>query len=338
MTMNNHFVELWHKLEEQHKQGIVKIAYSETIPYRIYATMSCPGNICGIAISFNNTIKVELKHLQNLRQLSVQLVSDTSYQDSSLLLVQLLSNENQDVFATLCENLVNAATMVSDERVMVKMVITKLHEWKALFDKLANGVLTKPQQIGLFGELYFLKQLLINKTSAAENEIVATWQGMEKEHAVRDFQGGNWIVEVKTTTTNRPQKVLINGERQLDDTLVDNLFLFHCSVDISNASGVTLPDMIADIRSLLTNAFMARSLFEEKLYHTGYQDKDVEHYSNAHYLIRSDKFYKIEGAFPRICENKLRPGVGEVHYSVVLAACGEYIVSNTYAFSIINNI
>ena len=71
--MNNHFVELWHKLERDGQQGTVKIAYAEESPYRIYATMSCPGNICGIAISFSSAIKIELKPFQDLRQLSVQL-------------------------------------------------------------------------------------------------------------------------------------------------------------------------------------------------------------------------------------------------------------------------
>ena len=54
--MNNHFVELWHKLERDGQQGTVKIAYAEESPYRIYATMFCPGNICGIAISFSSAI------------------------------------------------------------------------------------------------------------------------------------------------------------------------------------------------------------------------------------------------------------------------------------------
>ena len=336
--MNNHFVELWHKLERDGQQGTVKIAYAEESPYRIYATMSCPGNICGIAISFSSAIKIELKPFQDLRQLSVQLLSDTSFSDSSLLLVQLRNNENREVFATLCENLVTAALNVTEERTMVKMVVSKLCEWKSLFDKLSHGPLSKPQQEGLFGELYLLKHMLLQKIGVAENEIVDTWHGMEEERAVRDFQGGNWVVEVKTTATNRPQKVTINGERQLDDTLVENMFLFHCSVDVSNASGITLPDMVEVVRSLLAHSFIARALFEEKLYHTGYQDKDIEHYKDSHYLIRSDKFYKVADEFPRIRENELRPGVGEVHYSIVLAACEQFVVSNTYAFSIINKI
>ena len=334
--MNNHFIELWHKLENENQQGIVKIAYSESSPYRIYATMSSPDHVCGIAFSFNSSINIELKPFQDLCQLSVQLLSDTSFRDSSLLLVQLLNNENREVFATLCENLINATINAAAEQIMVEMVISKLCEWKALFDKLSHGPLSKVQQEGLFGELYFLKKMLLQDSESRKYDIVTTWQGMEKEHAVRDFQGKNWVVEVKTTATNRPQKVTINGERQLDDTLVENLFLFSCSIDISNAGGITLPDIISEVRGLLSSSFIARAAFDEKLYHTGYIDKDIEHYNDNHYLIRSEAFYNVVDDFPRIREDELRPGVGEVRYSIVLAACGKFVVSDLYAFSILN--
>lgn len=338
MITTNPFVELWHKLENENQHGLVKLAFSQDIPYRIYATMLSPDHICGIAISFNSSIKVDIKPFKDLRQLSVELLVDTSFRDSSLLLVQLRNIENREVFATLCDNLVSAASQVTEERLMVKMVMSKLCEWKSLFDKLSHGPLTKPQQEGLFGELYLLKKMLRQNSGTSESEVVATWHGMEMERAVRDFQGNNWVVEVKTTATNRPQKVTINGERQLDDSLVENLLLFHCSVDISNGSGITLPELVDEVRNLLANSFIARALFEEKLYHTGYLDKDIESYKDSHYLIRSDKFYKVSGDFPRIRENELRPGVGEVHYAIVLAACEQYIISNTNAFSIINNL
>ena len=338
MTTTNPFVELWHKLENENQHGLVKLAYSQDIPYRIYATMLSPDHICGIAISFNSSIKVDIRPFKDLRQLSVELLVDTSFRDSSLLLVQLRNIENREVFATLCDNLVSAASQVTEERLMVKMVMSKLCEWKSLFDKLSHGPLSKPQQEGLFGELYLLKKMLRQNSGTSENEVVATWHGMEMERAVRDFQGSNWVVEVKTTATNRPQKVTINGERQLDDSLVENLLLFHCSVDISNGSGITLPELVDEVRNLLANSFIARALFEEKLYHTGYLDKDLESYKDSHYLIRSDKFYKVSGDFPRIRENELRPGVGEVHYAIVLAACEQYVISNTNAFSIINNL
>jgi hypothetical protein len=39
-----------------------------------------------------------------------------------------------------------------------------------------------------------------------------TWVGVDK--ALRDFQDNSWAVEVKTTSTNNPQKVTINSERQ----------------------------------------------------------------------------------------------------------------------------
>jgi hypothetical protein len=64
---------------------------------------------------------------------------------------------------------------------------------------------------------------------------------------MRDLQGRSWAVEAKTTSTNNPQKVTINGERQLDETLLENLFLYHFSVEVSSANGLTLCQKIAVI-------------------------------------------------------------------------------------------
>jgi hypothetical protein len=55
-------------------------------------------------------------------------------------------------------------------------------------------------------------------------DVLHSWVGVDK--ALRDFQGSSWALEVKTTSTNNPQKVTINSERQLDETLLENLFCF----------------------------------------------------------------------------------------------------------------
>lgn len=83
---------------------------------------------------------------------------------------------------------------------------------------------------------------------------------LEQISLLRDFQGKDWAVEVKTTSTNNPQFLLINGERQLDDSMIDNLFLFHCSVEVSKSSGETLPERVKEIKDMLSSD-LAASIF-----------------------------------------------------------------------------
>jgi hypothetical protein len=165
---------------------------------------------------------------------------------------------------------------------------------------------------------------------------VATWVGVDK--ALRDFQGSNWAVEVKTTSTNNPQKVTINGERQLDETLLETMFLFHFSVEVSNANGQTLCQKVAAIRETLENDTPALSIFNTKLFETGYLDKHDPFYQDRFYQARHESFYKIGNDFPRIKENELRGGVSDVKYSISLAMCDEYLATENQVFNTIKEL
>jgi hypothetical protein len=50
-------------------------------------------------------------------------------------------------------------------------------------------------------------------------------------------------------------------------------------------------------------------------------------YTGIGYHVRQDNFFKVEGDFPRIQENELRNGVGDVKYSIIISQCQQYIQS-----------
>src|SRR5699024_8227162 len=130
----------------------------------------------------------------------------------------------------------------------------QLEKWRTLFDRgLASG-LTPSEQQGLYGELHLLSRMLrrnaINKT-----DIVSFWIGCDK--AMRDFEGEDWAIEVKTTATNSSDRLVINGERQLDSTLINRLFLYHLSVEVSRKNGQTLNKEVEDLRKMLSDDVIA---------------------------------------------------------------------------------
>jgi hypothetical protein len=153
---------------------------------------------------------------------------------------------------------------------------------------------------------------------------------------LRDFHNSDWAVEVKTTSTNNPQKIIVNGERQLDETSLRNLFLVHFSYEISKGNGQTLCQMVSMIRSILENEAPALSLFNTKLFEAGYLDIHEPFSKGRFYRMRNESFYKIEKEFPRIREYELRNGVSDVKYSIILAMCDEYLVSENQMLSVIN--
>lgn len=335
MTNNNHVAEIWEVLEEEKNAGLVKRLYSSDILFHIYGTFQYPERYYGVAFTFNNDIHIDVSSFSNLRELKVMLLNDTSFINSRLLIIQLLHPGSRDIFASLCENLIQSVIKLNTEQKIIRTVVNQLEKWKTLFEKNNSTGLTSAEQQGLYGELHFLQKVLLKPYTAPCNALHA-WVGVDK--ALRDFQSNNWAVEVKTTSTNNPQKAIINGERQLDDTLLENLFLFHLSVEVSNGNGQTLCQKIATIREVLKNDMPALSLFNTKLFEAGYLDKHELLYEDRFYQVRNENYYKIENEFPRIKENELRSGVSDVKYSIILAMCDEFLISENQVFNIIKSL
>ena len=104
MTTNNHILELWEILENEKSIGLVKRLYSSEIPYHIYCTYQYPDNYYGVAFTFSDNIRIDISSFDNLKELKVMLLPDKSFEDSRMLMIQLLQPNNRDIFATLCEN------------------------------------------------------------------------------------------------------------------------------------------------------------------------------------------------------------------------------------------
>jgi len=335
MTNYNHISEIWETLEKEKSVGIVKRLYSSDTPFHIYGTFQYPERYYGVAFTFSNDIHIDISSFANLRDLKVILLNDTTFENSRLLIIELLHPDSRDIFATLCENLIQSVICLNTEQKVIHTVVNQLEKWKTLFEKSSSSGLTPLEQQGLYGELHFLQKIL-SKPDTVSCDVLHTWVGVDK--ALRDFQDNNWAVEVKTTSTNNPQKVTINGERQLDDTLLENLFLFHLSVEISNGNGQTLCQKVTAIREMLENDAPALSLFNAKLFEAGYLDGHALFYQNRFYQIRNENYYKVEKNFPRIRENELRGGVSDVKYSIILAMCDEYLVAENHIFNTIKEL
>jgi hypothetical protein len=193
--------------------------------------------------------------------------------------------------------------------------------------------LTAEAQRGLFGELYFLRTYLSNSTDKAL--CINSWQ--VPSNTVQDFHHGNWAVEVKTTHGNNHQKIQISSERQLDDSVVPNIFLFHLSLEVRSNHGETLNDLSEWVENHLANYVIELNSFRLKLFEVGYFDIHKPIYKDTGYSIRQESIYKVEGEFPRIMEHEIRNGVGDVKYSIVMADCLSFIRTEAELFQSISS-
>jgi hypothetical protein len=322
--------QIWDELENDNSisYGLLLRRYSGGVLPDVFIALKSPEKFRCIATSISNNFKVNIASFSNLRDISIELIPDEKNKEKNLLLFKLLSNQHKDIFSVLCEDLITTISAVTSETQLVKELLSRFEKWKSLFDRVASHGLSQEEQRGLFGELFFLRKFLV--VSSDFISVINSWVGSEKQ--IRDFQFSNWGVEVKTTYGNNHQKVHISSERQLDTANLENLFLYHLSLETRQQSGETLNQIVDSICEKLFSDFISLNRFKNKMLEAGYFERHKNLYENIGYFTRQDVFYKVEKDFPRIEEADIHKGVGEVKYSIVVSQCSEYVRAEELVF------
>lgn len=308
--------------------GLLFRRYSGAVKPDIYVALQHPEKFFCIYVVISKTTEINISNFSNLQEIHVDLFSSPNEVDKNILIFKLLNFEHKDIFSVLCEDLIASISIESNETKIIRIILNRFEKWKSMFSKIGLQGLKPEEQRGLFGELYFLRKFL--KLNSDFLAVINTWTGSEKQ--IRDFQSGSWAVEVKTTHGNNHQKVHISSERQLDTTNLETLFLYHISLEQQQNSGETLNDIVDSVIDTLRAEIIALNKFKSKIYEVGYFELQRNLYETIGYHIRQDKFYKVEKDFPRIEENDLRIGVGDVKYSIILSQCEPFSISESEVF------
>lgn len=330
--MMNRIDKTWIALENDNsfQTGILLRRYSAQIHHDIYVALSARQRQRCIAISIS--IQINISTWNTLQDIKFEVIPSPLKAGYQLLLLILDDINHKDIFSILCEDLLIQISDLKDENKLINTLINRLAKWENLFENVRGVGLSKEEQKGLFGELFFLREFLQN--SEKYEVCIDSWVGPDAN--ARDFQLGNWAVEVKTTTAVNPLKIPISNERQLDTSQVLNLFLVHLSFEgVKNSEG-TLNQIINDIRILLESKQRLLQKFNLLLYEAGYFPVHLELYEVIGYRLHNSKYYKVTEDFPRLTENSLPNGICDVKYSIQTAACSDFEINSSELFNIIN--
>lgn len=331
MKNSNSITDIWNNLASSEEVGLTKRRIPFESSLYVYATYRYPDNLYGIAFSYDSSQTIPVDRFKSLKELGIMQIPDTSFEHRNMLLIQLHHTDCLGVFATLCSDLISAVARESSEKSALRIVLNQLEKWRTLFDRGLSAGLSPAEQQGLYGELHLLSRM-IRRNLSNMVETVVYWVGCDK--AMRDFQGDGWAIEVKTTATNSSDRLMINGERQLDDALLDRLFLYHLCVEVSRKNGQTLNREIEDLRKAMVADTIALHRFNSALTNAGYFDEHAPMYQDRCYKIRREQAYFVSGNFPRIVERDLRNGVSNVTYTINTSACEEYAVTDSELFKL----
>jgi hypothetical protein len=324
--METKIENIWLGLESDTSShsGLLYKRYSAEVLPDIFIAVKAPEKLRCIAFRISAVFPFDETQWNRLKDIKIEILTDEKDKSKKFLLILLLNKLHRDIFSTLCEDLIFGVSEVSTELTLVEKLLERLAKWQSLFERIGKQGLSDEAQRGLYGEIYFLRFFLSNVPD--KNYCVKSWLGPEK--SIQDFQYSNWAVEVKTTHGNNHQKIHITSERQLDDTIIEKIFLYHLSLDVRVGNGESLNILIEDISELLNDNTMASNLFKLKLLESGYYEIHKPLYDEVGYSIRQENLYRVSGNFPRITENQIPIGVGDIRYSIVLSESEEWRINH----------
>jgi len=210
----------------------------------------------------------------------------------------------------------------------VRLVQSVLSKWRRFWSGVAQNLLPREKQLGLFGELWFLARWLL--PAIGFDRAVAMWRGPVGSR--NDFEQHAWAVEVKTTSKLDGMHQIHGLEQLLEPPGVE-LLLFSLMVR-DEASGVeSLPKVISELRGHLAGDHVVLSRFEGMLAAAGYDDAFAAEYDRLKLRVRSQGLYRVEPGFPRLVPASvpagMPPGVTEVSYGLRLDAAGPWLVGES---------
>lgn len=238
--------------------------------------------------------------------------------------VTLVDDSFRDVFSVMTEDLAASIAATADDISATGTLCSRLEHWRELLRELDGEGLSTTYRRGLFGELHVLAETILGPVDP--RVALSGWTGPRR--ANQDFQYPGLAIEVKTTSGQQPQALVVTNERELDDTGVGSLYLVHVSIDERlGGDGKSLNSVVDRITVLLGDDVVAMGGFRAGLGLYGYQDGHRDLYEEPRYTVRESQCYAVGDGFPRIVESMLTPGVGGVRYNVSLAACQGFTVT-----------
>lgn len=255
-----------------------------------------------IYIHFSKSRKGDINISLNGITVSTSIVKSI---DANNEVISIKNNNTDDinVFKAFSATLFDAIEQSGSETEAFDMIEKTIDDYKAYFSGKKGKGLTSEEQQGLFGELCYIKDSL----DKGDNFVIDYWEGMNKNK--HDFVYPDYSNEVKTTKNHTRLDVKISNENQLDNSLVDNLYLTVYRLEKVEA-GKSIFDLYQEIKNKLD--YRNSNLLQSKLIQAGMNTVKDENYIKFHLIERFD--YLIDDDFPKLTKDSLGDRIFQVTY------------------------
>lgn len=219
-----------------------------------------------------------------------------------------------EMFATMAADIIallETSVGVGDDR-LFQLFVGRIRAWQEFMEKGRDGVLGAEVEVGLFGELMVLGDLVDAGVPAAV--ALDCWQG--PTDAPQDFEIGPGAIEVKATVAAAGFPATIGSLEQLDDAVRQPLFVAGVRLALDD-TGLRLPDMVAIVRQKVREQVDSTALLDSRLLQVGFLDAFAERYVRRFLHVRT-RLLPVDIGFPRLVRGVVAPAVTKARYVVDL--------------------
>jgi hypothetical protein len=296
---------------------------SKATENRIYLVVAVPELTRQMLVQLPAESAINVAELPAWRGLgiSIRRLDVADVHNEPFLVLQQDIPGTEKVYEMVIDDLAQTLLDGPTGRSLSELLENALGRWSSFFSQHGFDGLSPEQQRGLYGELWFLRDHLVSRLGALE--ATRAWSGFVG--APQDFQLAGRAIELKTSTAKLHHKVGISNELQLDDRGLESLHLGVLLLGELDGAP-TLPALVADLDLLVQDEPGATTAFRDGLRSAGYLDAHADHYT-AGYVFRSFRCFRVGEGFPRILDTDIPEGVGDVRFTIAIAACASFEVT-----------
>lgn len=324
----------WEMLETSRRssgEGVVALRLLPQSKFNVFAAMDQVTSRRFVVLKSGQSNVRPTQPLPTGRGFNVLFLTSPSDADGvHSLRLELVEPSLAGIFDVIGNDILSAIGEARDDRSAFEAFVERIVTWQHFLDELPAGGLTQQTQQGLFAELWFLRTVLMPEISAAK--AVKAWAGPKA--LAKDFQLAGLAFEVKTSSAKQHTHFAVASEVQLDCRGVGRLIVYGLLLESVLCGGLSLPEVVAALRADIAADGPATRMFADLLLRAGYTDSDAGNY-DTRFSVRSTHFYDVTDTFPRIVTADLRPGVGDVRYSISHAECQHYSLSEAHVRELI---
>ena len=252
---------------------------------------------------------------------NIAVVQGNSNEENYWTCFDLKNDDLISVFCSFGEDLISSVCNEYNETTALTKLRLRYSTWLALFRK-TRTPLSPEKAKGLFGELYFLKNVMLKKYDI--DKTINSWSG--PDYLVKDFAVDDYWYEIKTISCSGTV-VKISSLQQLSSDIEGKLVVIKVEemADAYKGKDSSINELvqyvIAEIESNDT-----KDMFLDKLANIGYDFSDE--LGNKKYNVANLEYYLVDDKFPALRETDIKSeAINNVGYELILKLLIDYLVN-----------